>query len=36
MRLKYLAPPAGLGPATIFLTGSRSTIELQGNELLNF
>ena len=25
------APPAGLEPATFFLTGSRSTIELQGN-----
>ncbi len=28
------APPAGFEPATFFLTGSCSTIELQGNDFI--
>lgn len=28
---RNVAPPAGFEPATFFLTGSRSTVELQGN-----
>lgn len=27
-----LAPPPGFEPGTFFLTGSRSTVELQGND----
>jgi hypothetical protein len=28
------APPRGFEPRTFFLTGSRSTVELQGNEII--